>query len=53
MTDRRRGLGMSFSVRAKSVRFDEDIWVELSDARTLGVPFDLVSASPESDARAA
>ena len=30
---------MSFSVRAKAVRFDQDsMWVELSDGRTLGVP---------------
>ncbi len=30
---------MSSSVRASSVRFDEDsMWVELSDGRTLGVP---------------
>jgi hypothetical protein len=30
---------MTSSVRAKSVRFDEDsFWVELSDGRTLGVP---------------
>lgn len=30
---------MSSSVRAKTVRFDEDsMWVELSDGRTLGVP---------------
>lgn len=30
---------MSSSVRAKSVRFDQDsMWVELSDGRTLGVP---------------
>lgn len=30
---------MSSSVRAKSVRFDQDsLWVELSDGRTLGVP---------------
>jgi hypothetical protein len=31
--------GMSSSVRAVSVRFDHDnMWVELSDGRTLGVP---------------
>ena len=31
--------GMSSSVKASSVRFDEDsMWVELSDGRTLGVP---------------
>jgi hypothetical protein len=30
---------MNSSVRAVSVRFDQDnIWVELSDGRTLGVP---------------
>jgi len=30
---------MNSSVRAKSVRFDEDsFWVELSDGRTLSVP---------------
>ncbi len=30
---------MSSSVRAESVRFDQDsMWVELSDGRTLGVP---------------
>ena len=30
---------MSSSVRAKSVRFDQDsFWVELSDGRILGVP---------------
>lgn len=30
---------MSSSVKASSVRFDEDsMWVELSDGRTLGVP---------------
>ncbi len=30
---------MSFSVRAKAVRFDQNsMWVELSDGRTLGVP---------------
>jgi len=30
---------MNSSVRAKSVRFDEDsFWIELSDGRTLGVP---------------
>lgn len=34
-----KGLGMSISVRATSVRFDDDqMWVELDDARTLGVP---------------
>jgi len=31
--------GMSSSVKAVSVRFDDDsLWVELSDGRTLGVP---------------
>jgi len=31
--------GMSSSVRAKDVRFDQDsMWVALSDGRTLGVP---------------
>ena len=30
---------MNTSVRAKSVRFDDDsFWVDLSDGRTLGVP---------------
>lgn len=30
---------MSFLVKAKSVRFDQDsMWVELSDGRILGVP---------------
>ena len=30
---------MSSSVRASSVRFDQDsMWIELSDGRTLGVP---------------
>ena len=30
---------MSSSVRANSVRFDQDsMWVDLSDGRTLGVP---------------
>ncbi len=30
---------MSSSVRATSVRFDQDsLWVDLSDGRTLGVP---------------
>ena len=30
---------MSSSVKASSVRFDQDsMWVELSDGRTLGVP---------------
>jgi hypothetical protein len=30
---------MNSSVRAKSVRFDEDsFWIELSDGRTLGIP---------------
>jgi hypothetical protein len=30
---------MNSSVRARSVRFDEDsLWVELSDGRTLSVP---------------
>ncbi len=30
---------MSSSVKANSVRFDQDsMWVELSDGRTLGVP---------------
>lgn len=30
---------MNSSVRAKSVRFDEDsFWLDLSDGRTLGVP---------------
>ncbi len=30
---------MSSSVKAKTVRFDQDsMWVELSDGRTLGVP---------------
>jgi hypothetical protein len=43
---------MSSSVRAKSVRFDEDsFWVELSDGRTLSVPLAwfprLLRASPE------
>ncbi len=31
---------MTSSVRAKSVKFDDNkMWVELSDGRTLGVPF--------------
>ena len=31
--------GLTSSVKAVSVRFDEDsMWVELSDGRTLGVP---------------
>ena len=43
---------MSSSVRAKSVRFDQDsFWVELSDGRTLGVPLAwfprLLHGSPE------
>lgn len=43
---------MSFSVRADSVRFDQDsMWVELSDGRTLGVPLAwfprLLHGSPE------
>ena len=43
---------MNSSVRAKSVRFDEDsFWVELSDGRTLSVPLAwfprLLRASPE------
>ena len=43
---------MNSSVRAKSVRFDEDsFWVELSDGRTLGVPLAwfprLLRGSPE------
>jgi hypothetical protein len=43
---------MSSSVRAKSVRFDEDsFWVELSDGRTLSVPLAwfprLLRGSPE------
>ncbi len=43
---------MSSSVRAKSVRFDQDsLWVELSDGRTLGVPLAwfprLLHGSPE------
>jgi hypothetical protein len=30
---------MSSSVKAKTVRFDQDsMWVELSDGRTIGVP---------------
>src|SRR3954467_7831957 len=34
-----KGHGMSSSVSAMRVRFDEDsMWVELSDGRTLGVP---------------
>jgi hypothetical protein len=42
---------MSSSVKATSVRFDEDsFWVELSDGRTLGVPLawfpKLLRASP-------
>ena len=42
---------MSSSVRATSVRFDQDsFWVELSDGRTLGVPLAwfprLLRASP-------
>ncbi len=42
---------MSSSVRAISVRFDDDsFWVELSDGRTLGVPLAwfprLLRASP-------
>jgi hypothetical protein len=42
---------MSFSVSAKTVRFDEDsFWVELSDGRVLGVPLvwfpRLLKASP-------
>jgi Protein of unknown function (DUF2442) len=33
------GRGMSTSVSATRVRFDEDsMWVDLSDGRTLGVP---------------
>jgi len=32
-------MGMNSSARAVSVRFDKDnMWVELSDGRTLGVP---------------
>jgi hypothetical protein len=43
---------MNASVRAKSVRFDDDsFWVELSDGRTLSVPLAwfprLLSASAE------
>lgn len=43
---------MSSSVRASSVRFDQDsMWVELSDGRTLGVPLAwfprLLHGSPE------
>ena len=43
---------MNSSVRAKSVRFDEDsFWVELSDGRTLSVPLAwfprLLRGSPE------
>lgn len=43
---------MNSSVRAKSIRFDEDsFWVELSDGRTLSVPLAwfprLLGASPE------
>lgn len=43
---------MNSSVRAKSVRFDEDsFWVELSDGRNLSVPLAwfprLLRASPE------
>ena len=43
---------MSSSVKAKSVRFDQDsMWVELSDGRTLGVPLAwfprLLHGSPE------
>ena len=43
---------MNSSVRAKSVRFDEDsLWVELSDGRTLSVPLAwfprLLRGSPE------
>ena len=43
---------MSSSVRATSVRFDQDsMWVELSDGRTLGVPLAwfprLLHGSPE------
>ena len=42
---------MSFSVAPKGVRFDEDnMWVELSDGRTLGLPLAwfprLLHASP-------
>ena len=33
-----KGLGMDIS--AKAVRFDDDsMWVELSDGRTIGVPY--------------
>lgn len=43
---------MSSSVRASSVRFDQDsMWVEFSDGRTLGVPLAwfprLLHGSPE------
>ena len=43
---------MSSSVKAKSVRFDEDsFWVDLSDGRVLGVPLAwfprLLHGSPE------
>ena len=43
---------MTTSVRATSVRFDEDqMWVELDDGRTLGVPLAwfprLLHGSPE------
>lgn len=43
---------MNSSVRAKSVRFDDDsFWVELSDGRTLSVPLAwfprLLRATPE------
>ena len=45
-------MGVSSSVRAKAVRFDQDcLWVELSDGRTLGVPLAwfprLLHGSPE------
>ena len=44
--------GMNSSVKATSVRFDNDsMWVELSDGRTLGVPLAwfprLLHATPE------
>jgi Protein of unknown function (DUF2442) len=47
---------MNSSVRAKSVRFDEDsFWLDLSDGRTLGVPLAwfprLLRASPEQRAK--
>ncbi len=52
MTEARASKGLGMSASARTVRFDDDsMWVELSDGRTLGVPYAwfprLLNATPE------